>query len=98
MNKIKKVSVIGIGGVGTHAACFSAIISDNLVLYNRQRSDEDERVDGLSRDMCDALSHFTGCKIKGSNSIENIVDSDVVITTIGIGREFGFETRNMLFF
>ena len=98
MNKIKKVSVIGIGGVGANAACFSTFISDNLVLYNRQRSDEDERVDGTIRDMCDALSHFTGCNIKGSNSIEDIADSDVVVTTIGLGREFGFETRDMLFF
>ena len=98
IDRIKKISVIGIGGVGTYAACFSARLAEKMVIYNRRRSDDDERVDGLLRDMCDALSCATDCNITGSNFSEDLAGSDVIVIAIGLGREYAFETRDMLFF
>ncbi len=98
MEKVKKVSVIGIGGVGTNAACFSTDIAQHVVIYNRKRTQDDERVDGICRDMYDAVCASTGCRITGTNSYEDLADSDYIAITIGLGREYPYETRDMLFF
>ena len=98
MKIMNKISIIGIGGVGTYTACFCAALAEKMVIYNRRRSDDDERADGLVRDMRDALSHITGCNTINASSFEDFAGSDVVITTIGLGREYAFETRDMLFF
>ena len=98
MKKAKKISIIGIGGVGRYSAYSCGYLAEHMVIFNRKHSKADERINGLVRDLRDAFYDRRSFCLTGTDSFENLRNSDFVVITIGLARQYPFETRDMLFF
>lgn len=98
MKKAKRISIIGIGGVGTYAAYSCGYLAEQMVIFNRKHSEADERINGLVRDLRDAFYDRRSFCLTGTDRFEDLRNSDFIVITIGLARQYPFETRDMLFF
>ncbi|MCS7243787.1 MAG: malate dehydrogenase [Candidatus Calescibacterium sp.] len=91
---MKKISIIGAGNVGATLASLIAMneLADVVMVDVIQ-----DMPKGKALDMMQMLSVFNSdITVKGSNSYEDIKDSDIVVITAGIARKPGMSREDLL--
>ncbi len=91
---MKKISIIGAGGIGGELASLIALNS----LGNIRLIDIDEGIaKGKALDLIQSFSVKNKCvAIKGSSNLSEIQDSDVIIVTAGISRKPGMTRDDLI--
>jgi len=92
---VKKIAVIGAGGVGSHVAftLLSRLPPEELVLIDINKG----LACGLALDLEDTRGFFDfSTSIKGSSSFNTLKDADIVVITAGISRKPGMSRKDLL--
>lgn len=91
---MKKISLIGAGGIGGELASLIALKSFGII----RLIDIDEGIaKGKSLDLVQSFSAKNIClDIKGSSDLSNIADSEVIIVTAGVSRKPGMSRDDLI--
>ncbi|MEH2183022.1 L-lactate dehydrogenase [Nostoc sp.] len=89
-NKISKIGIIGAGNVGADVANALVLLGKcvTVVLFDRTLS----KAEGQAWDIEDSIPLLKDMEILPSNQYEDLVDSDIIVVTVGVPQKPG-QTR-----